>query len=150
MSKDLVEEYTTSECWERNHDAKRLLQSLKHRGFSVGIISNFDERLKSLLHHMELLKLVDFVICSYEVKCFKPDKRIFNLALLACPEVREEWECTHVGDDPVNDYQGAREAGWNALILADNPESEKLKKVPKEHIVTDILTVRDFMLNQLK
>jgi len=150
MSKELVEEYTTSECWERNPGAKRLFQSLRKRGFSVGIISNFDERLKTLLAHMELLKLVDFIICSYEVKCYKPDKKIFNLALLACPEVRESWECTHVGDDAINDYQGARDSGWNALVLTDNPDSGKLSNVSKEHIVTDIMQVRDFMLNQLK
>ncbi|KAI9734668.1 MAG: hypothetical protein M1834_002269 [Cirrosporium novae-zelandiae] len=80
---------------------------------------------------------IDMLILSYDVRTSKPDKEIFRKAmetahLLAGSEedgeklaltlrdreqMREGWTYLHVGDEYDKDYVGAKEAGWQSILL---------------------------------
>lgn len=100
-------------------DAVPALESLKRRGLPVGIVSNWQCGLESFCEELGLRRYVDFVISSAEVGFEKPDRRIFELALAKLGLPAES--VVHVGDHPLEDYRGAREAGLNALLLVRGP-----------------------------
>ena len=85
---------------------------------SFGVISNFDERLESILISLGLRHYFDFIISSIEFHCQKPDKQIFNIAL-SKSKVNDSKQAIHIGDNINLDYLAAKNAGWNALIVKD-------------------------------
>lgn len=97
-------------------DAPALLDWLGRSGTPVGIVSNWQCGLEHFCRELGLLRHVDFVIASAEVGAAKPDRRIFRLAVerLGLPARA----VIHVGDHPLEDAQGATEAGLRAALLA--------------------------------
>ena len=87
-----------------------MLQSLKQGGKRIGIISNMDPRLENILQEAGLRHYFEFVIASYEARCFKPQVDIFKLALEKCSKEIKECtkpaECCHIGDSYNEDYLG--------------------------------------------
>ncbi len=100
-------------------DVVPALESLKRRGLPVGIVSNWQCGLELFCEELGLRRYVDFVISSAEVGFEKPERRIFELALAKLGLPAES--VVHVGDHPVEDYRGAREAGLGALLLLRGP-----------------------------
>jgi FMN phosphatase YigB (HAD superfamily) len=98
-------------------------------GFKLGVISNFDSRLDVLLRNMKLNHYFDFVLSSYQAGFEKPQREIFMKAMQSS-ELKDlkENECLHIGDTPVTDYLGAKEAGWNALLIHDKSPAQLKKK----------------------
>ena len=60
-----------------------------------------------------LLKYIDLLVTSQMVSWRKPDRRIF---LYACRLLNvKPSECVHVGNDPVADVMGAKNAGLKVV-----------------------------------
>ena len=115
----LLTDYAGTDCWRPADGAVPLLQRLAARDIRLGVISNFDPRLHVLLERLELSEYFDFVLASYEHSFCKPDRRIFELAQRTAAAER----CTHVGDNLRLDYQAARAAGWEAVLVGE-PQPE--------------------------
>lgn len=103
----------------------------------MGVISNFDQRLESILENVQIRQYFAFVLTSYDYGTEKPSLSIFEEALRLMKCLREEQilpqEAIHIGDKVDNDYFGARRAGWNALLIQHNNEIDE-NKVPNEDI----------------
>lgn len=150
-------EETCHILWERFHsiayttfsDVKPLyiaLQELKAKyakdvRIIVGVISNSDHRIKSVMESLGLydnchwakvtLKptvnrkpmLLDFIITSAENGYLKPDPIIFRSALnkailnVGYAPSRLFTTTIHVGDDATTDVRGAIAAGWDCSVL---------------------------------
>ena len=80
----------------------------------LGIISNWDERLRPLLDQLELTPFFDVIVVSTEVGCCKPAPEIFRdtLRLLKLPA----GQVLHVGDSEAEDIVGATKVGMRAVI----------------------------------
>ncbi|XP_043200924.1 rhythmically expressed gene 2 protein-like [Amphibalanus amphitrite] len=113
----LLADYAGVECWRTAEGAVPLLERLAARDIRLGVVSNFDPRLHRLLERFELSQYFDFVIASYEHPFCKPDQRIFELARRSAGADR----CTHVGDSVRLDYEAARAAGWEAVLVGSVP-----------------------------
>jgi putative hydrolase of the HAD superfamily len=97
----------------RTYDDVLALAELKARGFRIGIASNFDGRLKGIVRELPLLAACEAVFASSSVGFSKPDGRFFQEI-----EKRlgvEAGRIALVGDDGVNDVEGAKGAGWRAV-----------------------------------
>ena len=92
-----------------------MLTSLRERGVVLAVVSNFDSRLIPLLDGLGLAAFFDAVVCSGEAGAAKPDGAIFTHALAVLGV--EASEALHVGDNPEADYDGARAAGLEALLV---------------------------------
>jgi len=90
-----------------------LLGRLRRRGLSIGIISNWSQRLPGVLAGLGLADRVDFVLASAIERVEKPDAEIFARAC-ARAGVRPG-EALHAGDDPEKDVLGALGAGLRAV-----------------------------------
>ena len=101
------------EAWRELPRARKLLVELRSRRWATGIVSNFDRRLLAILESLGLALLFDTVVLASDVGSAKPDPAIFHRALERLGVSRRD--AIVVGDDPVQDLEGARNAGLRAL-----------------------------------
>lgn len=111
----LYERFARPEAWRVFEDVLPTLGALRARGLRLGVISNWDERLRGLLEALGLAPHFELIVVSCEVGALKPERAIFEAALrgLALPPEA----VLHVGDDFEADVEGARAAGLRALHL---------------------------------
>lgn len=113
LFEELYALYAEPRAWWVDTDALRGLGGIARRGVRLGIVSNWDTRLRSLYTRMALDRMFPWLVCSAEVELEKPDPAIFHLA---CELVGvEPAEAVHVGDDPERDVAGASRAGLGAV-----------------------------------
>lgn len=61
---------------------KEWIKLLKEEGYNLYFLSNYSEKLhKDTVHHMDFMVHFEGGIFSYEVKCMKPDLKIYQLLL---------------------------------------------------------------------
>jgi putative hydrolase of the HAD superfamily len=111
----LYRRFGSPEVWRFYDDVESSLRLLRSRGLKIGIVSNWDTRLKSICDGLGLTPLVDFIVISAEVGVRKPDPGIFRMALDRAG-VRAD-EAIHVGDLLEEDVEGARRAGVRAVLI---------------------------------
>ncbi len=99
--------------WRMAPGLGELFTTLRTRGIEVGIASNFDRRLIDLARHMPNLADVPVVVSSL-VGWRKPAPGFFH-GLVGWDT--QPHEVLLVGDDPENDYKGARAAGLHAILI---------------------------------
>lgn len=103
------------ESWQLFPETAQTLAALKAHGVELGIISNFDSRLFSVIRGLGLADIFDTVTISSLAQAAKPAPKIFQLALdkhAVDPE-----EALHIGDSLRDDVEGARKAGLHSLLL---------------------------------
>ena len=96
-------------------DVRPAMQALKEVGVRLGIISNWDHTLHTVLENLGISKWFDFVIASLEFGYEKPDRRIFEEALRRGGAHADR--CLHVGDSEDDDFKGASACGISALLI---------------------------------
>src|SRR5262245_57084667 len=96
-------------------EAAAALARAKAAGLIVGVISNSNCTVRSILETTGLARDVDFVVDSGIVGVERPDPRIFHLALEHA-RVPPAAAC-YVGDLYSVDVIGARRAGLDAVLL---------------------------------
>ena len=111
----VYQEFTLPGVWRLEAGALELLHDLRRVGFRLGIISNFDLRLRQILQHVGVLDLFEQIVVSSQVGAEKPSPRIFEEALRRFAV--EPAELLHVGDEEKADGDGARALGIQAFIL---------------------------------
>jgi putative hydrolase of the HAD superfamily len=101
--------------WSIYADVPDVLASLEERGFLLAVVSNWDSHLPALLEGLGLARKFRAVSVSAIEETGKPEPEIFlrTCARLAVAPA----ETLHVGDSLAEDYEGARAAGLQALLL---------------------------------
>jgi len=112
---ELFDHFAQPRAWRVHPDAPDALVALRRRRLALGVVSNFDRRLRGVLDGLGVGRLVDAVVPSTEVGAAKPDPAIFHAAA-AVLGVRPE-ETLHAGDAPATDVAGARAAGLEAVLV---------------------------------
>ena len=113
---ELFDHFARPAAWRVDPDAQRVAATLNDRGLILGIGSNYDSRLWSVLCGFpELSLLRDRVVISSAVGYRKPAGAFFR-EVAGCTE-REPGEILFVGDDFENDYEGARAAGLRGVLI---------------------------------
>lgn len=97
--------------------AEEVLTTFKQQGIKLGLITNGSVHSQnSKLDQVKLRDYFDVIIISDDVQVKKPDKRIFDIALERLDAAAANtW---YVGDHPINDIKGARDAGLSAVWLS--------------------------------
>lgn len=149
IASSLIKCYSTSMCWHKYPGAIELLESLKKRGRILGVISNFDERLEQILLETSIRSYFSFVLTSYNFGTEKPDVSIFKEALRLTQlrhgiDLRPE-QALHVGDTIRDDYVGAKNAKWNAVLVRHDEQPVQDERVPKDHVVRGLPELRDYL-----
>jgi putative hydrolase of the HAD superfamily len=112
----LYRHFARPDAWQTPPGAAQVFERLYERGLLLGLASNYDSRLESVLAgHPELARLRGHVLISSRVGARKPGSGFFR-AVIESADCRPE-EITLVGDDLGNDYEGATAAGLSAILL---------------------------------
>ncbi len=97
---------------------------LKKRGFSVYLLSNYPESFFQLhaKNRFDFMDLVDGAVISYELKCIKPDKRIYEHLLKKYALKPEE---SVFLDDRLVNVCAARELSMQAIHFKNQAEAKR-------------------------
>ncbi|CAM2940064.1 phosphoglycolate phosphatase [Chryseobacterium flavum] len=118
-SEELFLEYKPVIIFENIHE---FFDRIKNKGKTINILSNTGfikgKTMRKFLIHENLDQYIDFHIYSDEINCSKPNPLIFQ-------EVKNKIKdqnlplhhILHIGDNPVADYQGAKNFGFSAHLL---------------------------------
>jgi putative hydrolase of the HAD superfamily len=105
----VYDRFAEPDAWQVYPDVLPTLKALHDRGLKLGIISNWDERLRPLLTKLGLSAHFTSQIISCEVGATKPDPRLFQRA--AAELGVAPGQMIHVGDSHAFDVVGANAAG---------------------------------------
>ena len=120
----VFEVFEDPSSWRLFPETASTLVDLKSQGYELGIISNFDTRLFSVLRGLGLADIFDTVTISSLAQAAKPAPKIFQLAL--DKHAVDPHEALHVGDSLRDDAAGAVGAGLRALLLDRRSQSQIL------------------------
>ncbi|MGG5209864.1 HAD family hydrolase [Chryseobacterium sp. MIQD13] len=118
-SEELFLEYKPVVIFE---NIKEIFDQIKNEDKTINILSNTGfikgKTMRKFLIQEELDQYIDFHIYSDEINISKPNPLIFqevknNLKNQDLPMHR----ILHIGDNPVADYKGAKDFGFNAHLL---------------------------------
>jgi len=101
--------------WSLFPETHAVLTRLREEGFELGIVSNFDTRLFSVIRGLGIDRLFDTVTIASLSMCAKPASKIFAMALEK--HAIDPGEAMHVGDSLRDDVEGATKAGLTGVLL---------------------------------
>ena len=116
----------SSEVFSVYDDVAPCLDRLTDGGFRLAVISNWDNSLHRALRSFGLSDYFEVVIASLEEGVEKPDPALFHIALERLGV--GPGEAAHVGDNPIDDLQGARNVGMRGLLI-DRERGERSDSV---------------------
>lgn len=112
----LRREHDRFNFWRRvPDDVPPALSRVRAAGIKLGVVSNSEGKLLSLLDRLDLSASFDVIVDSGVEGCSKPDPEIFWRAcrrLGVAPE-----RCVYAGDLPEVDVAGARRAGIAPVLI---------------------------------
>lgn len=111
----LYDEFSKPEHYALFPDALPALRELAASGYTLGIISNFESWLNTLLERLGVLPLMSVVVVSGTEGIEKPDPKIFRLALDRIDATAER--AVYVGDNPRIDVEAALAVGMGAVLV---------------------------------
>ena len=127
--------FESTAYWDVYPETLSVLKELKERGVELGIISNFDSRLFTVLRGLGLADFFDTVTISTLAHVAKPSSRIFHLALEK--HAVDPNEAIHVGDSVRDDLEGACRAGLHgALVDRDGDQVVPHNLQPEGRVLT--------------
>lgn len=113
---ELFERFSRPTAWRVNTDAGFVFARLLDHGVILGLGSNYDSRLHSVIEGFAALApLRERVVISAEVGYRKPAREFFDEIVRFAGW--EPAEVLFVGDDVANDYEGAIAAGLSGVFL---------------------------------
>lgn len=93
---------------------KETLVTLKLK-YKLGLISNTSYDIRKYLEDDKIIHLFDVIGLSYELKLWKPNKKIF---FQCCNMIGvKSKECVYVGDSVICDVEAAANAGMVSILL---------------------------------
>ena len=111
----LYEHFSRPEAWRCEPETAATLEALTDRGYTLGLASNYDSRLNTVLAGLPMVWTIAHVVISSEIGWRKPAPAFFARV---CHEMALPAEqIVYVGDEPDNDYAAADAAGLRAVLF---------------------------------
>ena len=126
LFEELFQHFALPSAWAVPADAADTLERLAAAGFMLGMGSNYDSRLRTVVDGKpELAPVRGRLVISSLVGVRKPADGFFDAVVKSAGCAPSE--ILFVGDDPENDYHGATRAGLRAALFdpeGDHPQVE--------------------------
>jgi 2-haloalkanoic acid dehalogenase type II len=118
-------------------DVPKTLTALRGEGYQVGIISDADsEDLSLQLKSAGIITYFDTMTTSSEVMSYKPDTKIFEVAL-AKTKCKPSQAC-YIGDTPEFDICGANRVGLHSILVTHGRTKINMKSFKPAHTIKEI------------
>lgn len=124
-------------CYTVYDDAAMILEYCQKLGYRNYVISNNYPELPKAVEKLGLAEFFSGYIISADVGFEKPHPELFRHALTVTgnPEI-----CYMVGDNPVADMQGAKQAGMHTIYVHNSRPSEYA-----DHTCDNLLQIREII-----
>ncbi|KAJ7446154.1 HAD-like domain-containing protein [Mycena galericulata] len=137
----LMASFSTKEGYKPFDDSLPVLHALHNDlGVQIAVVSNADSRMLSVLPDLAFPKYLSPILLSENEGVEKPAPEIFLRALTRVNAKLETpitpSECLHVGDELECDYNGARNAGMNSLLLERLSAEQPLPRLLGQSVET--------------
>jgi len=115
---------------------------LKKHHLKIGIITNNRQNIIELTKELKIHTFLNVIVRSCDVGFEKPHPKIFKTALnkLKIPAN----ETLHIGDQPLSDLQGAKQAGITPILL-DRQNISGIKEFP---IINSLIEIKTLLNKQ--
>jgi putative hydrolase of the HAD superfamily len=134
---ELWDHFAAPAHWRLYPDVEWTWTELVHSGHQVGIASNFDARLEAVCRGLPQLSRADFLFHSAGLRVRKPAPEFYERI---AQQLRLDPTClVMVGDCPLADYAGAKQAGWHAVWLDRSAPASSPDRMANLRDVTDWL-----------
>jgi putative hydrolase of the HAD superfamily len=134
--REVFEHFGLPSSWRLDPGAADAIGELARKGMILGIGSNYDARLHSVLAGFpELDALAERVVVSADVGWRKPSEKFFEEVIRAAG--RPANEIAFVGDDIGNDYLGSTGSGMRGVLL--DPASQAPESIVRVRAFRDLL-----------
>jgi HAD superfamily hydrolase (TIGR01509 family) len=120
VAREVYDQWSVNHHFELYDDVAPVLDELRQRGFTVGVISNSHRSLDAFCEHFSLGTIITVSVSGFEHGYMKPHRSIFDAALERANV--DAHEALMVGDSLAHDIRGAVSAGWNAILLRRSGE----------------------------
>ncbi|MBI4605768.1 MAG: HAD-IA family hydrolase [Planctomycetes bacterium] len=120
LFEDLYACFISARAWVVVPGVRETLAHLRSRGLRLGVLSNWDSRLRPLLAELGLDEHLDFIVVSHEVGFEKPHPAMFEQAIRLSGSHRRR--IVHVGDSYHADIAPARALELRTLWIAPSAE----------------------------
>jgi putative hydrolase of the HAD superfamily len=131
------EKFLAADSWATFDDVMPTLDGLKARGVKLGLISNWDCSLESIITGLGLGSYFDLIVASAKVRLHKPEPEIFELALREIGA--EASESMHVGDHRIADVAGSARVGITPVLIDRGNRHEDTEGVIRVQNLEDLL-----------
>ncbi len=108
-------------AWRLYPETRDVLREFRffHKKNRLGLITNFDSRIHSVLRHLDIDSFFETVTFSTEEGVAKPSKAIFQRALEKADCAAED--AIYIGNEPDTDGAGAKATGIPFLLIDRQP-----------------------------
>jgi putative hydrolase of the HAD superfamily len=112
---EIIREFGTHTRWELFPDVLPTLQALEGKGFTLGIISDWEISLARIIQGLDLARYFDCLIISAATRYSKPEPALYDLALRRADAIADY--AIHIGDSYIHDVLGARSVGITPVLI---------------------------------
>ena len=134
---EVYDRFRDSQGWVLFPETLGVLEQLKQRRLKLGIISNFDSRIYSVMDSLGIRQFFDAVVLSSETGYCKPDPEIFAAGSSAIGV--DPSEALFVGDSPQDDVEAAIRAGFSAVLIDRTGRYNQIEHLERISSLNEVL-----------
>jgi putative hydrolase of the HAD superfamily len=134
---EVYDRFRDSQGWILFPETLAVLEQLKQWRLKLGIISNFDSRIYSVMDSLGIRQFFDAVVLSSETGYSKPDPEIFAAGSSAIGV--DPSEALFVGDSPQDDVEAAMRAGFSAVLIDRTGRYNKITHLQRISSLYEVL-----------
>jgi len=111
----IAEAFKKHTSWQLYPDVKPTLEAFRAKGYSLGVISDWNIALGPLLRQFHLTQYFDCLVISAVARHAKPSPMLYDMALERANAIPDY--TVHIGDSYIHDVLGARAVGITPILL---------------------------------
>lgn len=144
---EVYELFRDSRGWMLFPETREVLEEFDRTGMKLGVISNFDSRLYTVLRDLGILLFFDSITICSETGFAKPQPEIFLAAVnsLGVPPDRTLF----TGDSLLDDFQAGQNAGLDAFLLDRSGRYAAMQSVRRIASLRELLPIAGLRAKQL-
>ena len=143
----IYELFRDSRGWILFPETHRVLEEFRRNQVKLGVISNFDSRLYTVLSDLRILPLFDSVTICSEVGFAKPQPEIFMAATRALGVAARRVLFT--GDSLLDDFLAGKGVGMETFLLDRSGRYAAMQSVRTIANLSELLTIAGIPSKQL-
>jgi putative hydrolase of the HAD superfamily len=136
---EIYDLFRDSRGWMLFEETRQVLEELRRHQLKLGVISNFDSRLYSVLKDLDILSFFDSVTICSEAGAAKPQPEIFQAALRSLQVA--PGRTLFAGDSLLDDFQGGQIVGLATFLVDRSGRYADMKSVRRVSNLRELLPI---------